>query len=113
MKFHIKFGQHFIGLLFFKKKKLLGLVGNLKEIQFFRSNNLFFFYLKVDLCRSLNGQGTDSKKCKISRIKATIIYETSKYRKLVKNLEFQEIFQFSNLNNSLQDHFNPKKLYIF
>ena len=28
-------------------------------------------------------------------------------------MNFQNIFQFSNLNNSLQEHFNPIKLYIY
>ena len=33
--------------------------------------------------------------------------------KIVKNLEFSEFFQFLNLNNLYQEHFNPMKLYIY
>ena len=58
--------------------------------------------------------GTDDKKPKISRIKAKVIYfEASNYEKKSKVLNFQKIFQFSYLNNSLQEHFNPIKLSIF
>ena len=67
-----------------KKKNLLGLVGNLKKIPFFRSNNLFLYnYLKVDFYGSLSRQGTNrKKKLKTSRIKAKIIYfEASNYGK--------------------------------
>ena len=62
----------------------------------------------------LSGQSTDDKKPKMSRIKAKISYfEGSNCGKKGKNPKFWKIFQFSNLNNSLQEHFNPTKLYIF
>ena len=62
---------------------------------------------------SLSGQGTDDKKPKIGRIKAKIIYfKVSNFGKKLKNFNFQKIVQFLNLNNSLQEHFTPIKLYI-
>ena len=55
----------------------------------------FFYYLKVDLYGSLSRQGTDGKKPKISRIKATIIYEASKYgKKSKKSWIFGKVFSF-------------------
>ena len=86
-----------------------------KKIPFFRSNNLFFsYYLKVDLYGSLSGQGTDDRKLRITRIKAKMTYfKASKYGKKGKKSEnFQTFFQLLNLNNLLQEHFNPE-LYIF
>ena len=47
------------------------------------------------------------KKPKISRIKTKMIYFEASMENIWK------FFQFSNLNNSLQEHFNPIKLYIF
>ena len=41
-----------------------------------------------------------------------IYFEASNYGKKVKNLNFWKIFQFLNLNNSLQELFNPIEIYI-
>ena len=41
-----------------------------------------------------------------------IYFEASNYGKKVKNLNFRKIFQFLNLNNSLQELFNPIEIYI-
>ena len=50
----------------------------------------------------------------IIRVKAKIIYfEASNYGKKLKIWNFWKTFEFSNLNNSLQEHFNVIKLYIF
>ena len=88
-----------------------GLVSNLKKISIFRSNNVFSCYLKVDLYGLLRGQSADDKKPKINRIKSKITYfEASNYEKKSKILKHRKIFQFLNLNNSLQEHFNPIKL---